>query len=65
MAQQNKVDHESLRDQVVVITGGSSGIGLATARMAIAKGVSVVLLGRALERLEQACQELGSTASTV
>lgn len=46
----------------MVITGGSSGIGLA---MAIAKGVSVVLLGRALERLEQACQELGSTASTV
>ena len=35
-----------LRDQVVVITGASSGIGLATARMAAARGARVVLASR-------------------
>jgi short-subunit dehydrogenase len=35
-----------LRDQVVVITGASSGIGLATARMAAARGARVVLTSR-------------------
>jgi NAD(P)-dependent dehydrogenase (short-subunit alcohol dehydrogenase family) len=35
-----------LRDQVIVITGASSGIGLATARMAAARGARVVLVSR-------------------
>ncbi|TXN50031.1 short-chain dehydrogenase, partial [Methylobacterium sp. WL18] len=30
--------HKPLREQVVVITGASSGIGLATARMAAGRG---------------------------
>lgn len=37
---------KKLSDQVVVITGASSGIGLATARMAAARGARVVLAGR-------------------
>ena len=35
-----------LNEQVVVITGASSGIGLATARMAAARGATVVLAAR-------------------
>lgn len=37
-----------LADQVIVITGASSGIGRATARMAAARGASVGTLGRML-----------------
>ncbi|MCX2740781.1 SDR family oxidoreductase [Pontibacter anaerobius] len=40
-----------LRDQVIVITGASSGIGLATARAAARKGARLVLASRNQERL--------------
>ena len=45
--------------QVIVITGASSGIGLATARMAVQRGASVVLVARNAEVLaaEQARME--------
>jgi NAD(P)-dependent dehydrogenase (short-subunit alcohol dehydrogenase family) len=35
-----------LKDQVIVITGASSGIGLVTARMAAKRGARVVLTAR-------------------
>jgi len=38
--------HKALRDQVIVVTGASSGIGLATARMAAKRGARVVLAAR-------------------
>jgi short-subunit dehydrogenase len=47
-----------LSDQVVVITGASSGIGLATARMAAAQGAAVVLAGRTGEALNKAVREI-------
>ena len=47
----------------LVITGGGSGIGLAVARLAVARGAAVVLLGRNRERLEQAAQGIGPAAS--
>src|SRR6266511_2586306 len=37
---------KKLKDQVIVITGASSGIGLATARMAARRGARVVLAAR-------------------
>jgi NADP-dependent 3-hydroxy acid dehydrogenase YdfG len=40
------VQLKPLSDQVVVITGASSGIGLATARAAAARGARVVLAAR-------------------
>ncbi len=40
-----------LHDQVIVITGASSGIGLATARMAVERGARVVLVSRDGEAL--------------
>ncbi len=44
---------KKLRDQVIVITGASSGIGLATAEAAVAKGASVVLAARSINVLQQ------------
>ncbi|MCF3130788.1 SDR family oxidoreductase [Streptomyces olivochromogenes] len=47
-----------LADQTVVVIGGSSGIGLETARLVRASGGQLVLVGRNPERLERAAREL-------
>jgi short-subunit dehydrogenase len=49
---------KKLRDQVIVITGASSGIGLATAEMAAAQGARVVLSSRNEMDLRQACDRI-------
>lgn len=49
----------SLQDARVIIIGGSSGLGLATAKAAMEKGASVVVTGRSKARLEQAKAETG------
>ena len=50
----------ALEGQVVVVIGGSAGIGLETARLARAEGAEVILTARNPERLEQAARELGA-----
>jgi NAD(P)-dependent dehydrogenase (short-subunit alcohol dehydrogenase family) len=52
-----------LPGQTVVLIGGSSGIGLETARRARAEGANVVLTGRNPDRLERAAAELGALSS--
>lgn len=47
-----------LEEQVLVITGASSGIGLATAKMAAERGARVVLCSRNLPELESICREI-------
>lgn len=42
-----------------VITGGTTGIGLATARLFMAEGARVAITGQNAERLEDARRELG------
>ena len=53
----------TLRGQTVVVIGGSSGIGLETARRARAEGATVVITGRDPERLRQAALELDALSS--
>jgi NAD(P)-dependent dehydrogenase (short-subunit alcohol dehydrogenase family) len=52
----------SLSNSTVVVLGGSSGIGLATARMAQAEGAQVIITGRSSSRLEQALATLAPGA---
>ncbi|WP_336488805.1 SDR family oxidoreductase [Methylobacterium nigriterrae] len=57
--------HKPLREQVIVITGASSGIGLATARMAAKRGARVVLAARSEDVLARIAKEFGPCAAYV
>jgi NAD(P)-dependent dehydrogenase (short-subunit alcohol dehydrogenase family) len=52
-----------LAGQLVVLIGGSAGIGLETARLARAEGADVILTGRTPDRLEQAAREVGARST--
>ncbi len=49
--------------QKVLVIGGSSGIGLETARLARSEGAAVILTGRNPQRLERAARDLGALSS--
>jgi NAD(P)-dependent dehydrogenase (short-subunit alcohol dehydrogenase family) len=50
-----------LHQQVIVITGASSGIGLTTARMAAQQGARLVLAARSAEALQELEDEINAT----
>jgi NAD(P)-dependent dehydrogenase (short-subunit alcohol dehydrogenase family) len=52
------VGKPALLGQTLVVIGGSSGIGLETARRARAEGANVILTGRNEERLNQAASQV-------
>ncbi len=54
-----------LNNKVAVVTGGSSGIGLATAQRFIADGAHVVITGRNQEALNAAVAKLGDRATGI
>lgn len=56
---------KSLSGKVAVVTGASSGIGLATARALADAGALLVLAARSTERLEQAARDLGGAATAL
>jgi NAD(P)-dependent dehydrogenase (short-subunit alcohol dehydrogenase family) len=45
--------------KIALITGGTSGMGLATARRLLSEGAQVVITGRSQSRLDAAVEELG------
>ena len=53
-----KVKLKPLAEQVIVITGGSSGIGLATAKMAAERGAKVVIAARSEDAIESIVEEI-------
>ena len=62
------VSLKPLNQQTLVLTGASSGIGLATALLAADRGANLVLVARSPERLDAAaeqCRLRGATVETV
>ena len=51
-----------LAGKKVVVVGGSSGIGLATAEMAKREGAEIIIASRNAERLDKAAEKLGAIA---
>ncbi len=47
-----------VRDKVAIVTGASSGIGLATARLLTQRGAKVALVARSVDKLAAASREL-------
>jgi NAD(P)-dependent dehydrogenase (short-subunit alcohol dehydrogenase family) len=54
-----------LNDKIAVVTGGNSGIGLATAIRFAAEGAQVVIVGRRQDQLDKALQLIGHNAMAV
>lgn len=53
---------QELEGKVAVITGGNSGIGLATARSFVAGGATVVIVGRRADAVAEVSENLGPNA---
>jgi NAD(P)-dependent dehydrogenase (short-subunit alcohol dehydrogenase family) len=58
----NLFQMKKLKDKVAVITGGSSGIGLGTAKLFAENGAKVTITGRNKETLENAAAQIGNGA---
>jgi len=52
-------------NKVVVVTGGTSGIGLATAKAFVAEGASVFITGRRQDALDAAIKQIGGNVTGV
>jgi NAD(P)-dependent dehydrogenase (short-subunit alcohol dehydrogenase family) len=55
----------ALKGKVAVITGGNSGIGLATARRFVEEGAAVVITGRREKELKEAAASIGRNVTPV
>jgi NAD(P)-dependent dehydrogenase (short-subunit alcohol dehydrogenase family) len=56
--------HGKLAGKIALVTGGSSGIGLATARRFALEGAYVFITGRRREILDQAVAHIGANSAT-
>ncbi len=56
---------QKLAGKIALVTGGTSGLGLATAKRFVAEGAKVVVMGRRGAELDAAVAELGEGATGV
>ena len=56
---------ERLKDKVAVITGGNSGMGLATAQRFVAEGAYVFITGRRQSELDAPVKQIGKNNITI
>jgi NAD(P)-dependent dehydrogenase (short-subunit alcohol dehydrogenase family) len=56
---------KKLQGKVAVITGGSTGIGLAAAKLFVKEGAFVFIIGRRQKELDEAVQAIGSEVTGV
>jgi len=61
----NKHSEQKLAGKIAVVTGGSSGIGLATAKRFVEEGAHVVITGRREKELKEAAAFINSNVTTV
>src|ERR1700750_760672 len=54
-----------LQGKVAVITGGSTGIGLATAKLFVKEGAYVFITGRRQKELDEAVKAIGSNVTSI
>lgn len=54
-----------LQGKTIIITGGSSGMGLAMAKQFVKEGANVVITGRDLERLMKAKEEISASGKSI
>src|SRR3990170_8834107 len=54
-----------LDGQLALVTGGGTGLGLATGQALLESGAHLIMTGRREEILQQACAQLGPAASYV
>jgi NAD(P)-dependent dehydrogenase (short-subunit alcohol dehydrogenase family) len=56
---------KKLQGKVAVITGGTTGIGLATARLFVKEGAHVFIIGRRQKELDEAVKAIGSNVTGI
>jgi NAD(P)-dependent dehydrogenase (short-subunit alcohol dehydrogenase family) len=64
-ATKEKAMTKKLEGKTAVITGGTEGIGLATAKLFVKEGAYVFIMGRRQKELDEAVKALGSNATGV
>jgi short-subunit dehydrogenase len=58
---QRSMSHKQLNEQVIVLTGASSGIGLCTAQLAASRGARLVLVARSMATLEKLVEQINAS----